>query len=85
MTNEQNNDQFADILQYAGQWFVMIGEIISLLGQGIALEQEAEEQIEEKQAQQRQMLHYSSVEQQLEQLQQQMVSLQQQLERMNKP
>ncbi|WP_269765926.1 hypothetical protein [Domibacillus aminovorans] len=37
MMNEQNNDQFADILQYVGQWFVLIEDIIPLLGQGTAL------------------------------------------------
>ena len=46
--NGNNNNNFADILQVVGQWFVTTGDVITIIGQTIALEQDRQDKIQEQ-------------------------------------
>jgi hypothetical protein len=46
--NGKNDNNFAGILQYVGQWFVTTGDFITIVGQSIALEQDKIEKLQEE-------------------------------------
>lgn len=73
--NEVDNN-IADILQYVGQWFVTTGDIITVLGQAIGLEQNRKEKIKDQQEKQQQELQQQQMQQQIEEMQAQIKKLQ---------
>ncbi|MFB4168870.1 hypothetical protein [Virgibacillus sp. JSM 102003] len=62
--NYCNGNNFADILQLVGQWFVSTGDIITLAGQAIALEQDRQDKIQEEQDKQQQEFQQKQMQQQ---------------------
>jgi hypothetical protein len=46
MGNGGNGNNFADILQFIGQWLTTTGDTLGLIGQAIALEQDRLDQIQ---------------------------------------
>ncbi|WP_071394279.1 hypothetical protein [Bacillus tuaregi] len=77
--NPSNGNNFADILQFVGQWFVSTGDIITFIGQAIALEQDRLDRIQEENDKQQQEYKQEQMQQQIEQLQQQLKLLQEQM------
>jgi TolA-binding protein len=77
--NNGNGNNFADILQFVGQWFVSTGDIITLIGQAIALEQDRRDKIQEEKDKQQQENQQQQMQQQLQQIQQQIKILQEKI------
>jgi hypothetical protein len=69
--NNVNDNNFADILQYVGQWFVTTGDFITVIGQTIALEKDRLDKIQEQKDKQQQELKQQQTQKQIEQMQQQ--------------
>lgn len=85
--NEQHNNKngnennFADILQFVGQWFVTTGDFITFIGQAIALEQDRKSKIQEEQEKRQQIDQQQLMQKQLDQMQKQIKLLQEKIEK----
>jgi TolA-binding protein len=76
-----NGNNFADILQFVGQWFVATGDVITFIGQAIALEQDRQDKIQEEKDKKQQENQQQQMQQQIEQMQQQIKILQKQIKK----
>ncbi|MDF2909531.1 MAG: hypothetical protein K0Q56_411 [Sporolactobacillus laevolacticus] len=78
--NGGNKYNFADVLQYFGQWLNTTGDTITLIGQAIALESDRQQQISDQKDKEQQLLDQQRTQQQIAEMQAQIKQLQKQIE-----
>mgnify|MGYP003576732421 CR=1 FL=1 len=70
--NGKNENNFAGILQFVGQWLVTTGDFVTIVGQAIALEQDKIEKLQEEKEKEEQEQQQQQMQEQIEQMQQQL-------------